>query len=89
MQDDKRLERIETKLDEMSKAIVALARVEERLGTLFYRLDAIDKDRVDQGKRLVAVEKNTGSNGQSLRSVERVFWIVFTAGAAYFIGGIS
>ena len=33
MPDDARLARIETKLDEMGKAIVSLARVEERMVT--------------------------------------------------------
>tara|TARA_R110000744_G_scaffold121840_1_gene226681 strand:- start:4671 stop:4943 length:273 start_codon:yes stop_codon:yes gene_type:complete len=83
MPDDARLARIEAKLDQMSEAIVALARVEERMITLFNRLDAIDKDRESQGKRLVAVEEKTGNNGQSLRFAERVFWIVVAAGVTY------
>ena len=83
MPDDARLARIEAKLDQMSEAIVALARVEERMITLFNRLDAIDKDRENQGKRLVAVEEKTGNNGQSLRFAERVFWIVVAAGVTY------
>tara|TARA_R110000868_G_scaffold174957_1_gene411845 strand:+ start:399 stop:671 length:273 start_codon:yes stop_codon:yes gene_type:complete len=83
MPDDARLARIEAKLDQMSEAIVALARVEERMITLFNRLDAIDKDRENQGKRLVAVEEKTGNNGQSLRFAERVFWIVVAAGVTF------
>jgi hypothetical protein len=89
MQDDARLARIEAKLDQMGEAIVALARVEERMVTLFNRLDAVDADRAAQGKRLVAVEQKTGNNGQSLRFAERVFWIVVAAGITYaFKGGI-
>tara|TARA_R110000823_G_scaffold314856_1_gene444828 strand:- start:868 stop:1140 length:273 start_codon:yes stop_codon:yes gene_type:complete len=83
MADDARLARIEAKLDQMGEAIVALARVEERMVTLFARLDAIDNDRAAQGKRLVAVEEKTGNNGQSLRFAERVFWIVVAAGVTY------
>jgi hypothetical protein len=89
MSDDGRLARIEAKLDQMGEAIVALARVEERMVTLFNRLDAIDKDRAAQGKRLVAVEEKTGNNGHSLRFAERVFWIVVAAGVTFaFKGGI-
>ncbi len=47
MQDDARLARIEAKLDQMGEAIVSLARVEERMVTLFNRLDAIDEDLPD------------------------------------------
>jgi hypothetical protein len=85
MPDDARLARIEAKLDQMGEAIVALARVEERMITLFKRLDAIDNDRAAQGKRLAAVEANVNSNGNSLRNAERFFWIVVSAGVAYAI----
>ena len=89
MPDDARLARIEAKLDQMSEAIVSLARVEERMITLFNRLDAIDKDRENQSKRLVAVEEKTGNNGHSLRFAERVFWIVVAAGVTFaFKGGL-
>ena len=87
MSDDARLTRIESKLDQMGEAIVALARVEERLVTLFSRLDVIDKDRVAQGARLLVVENNSGSNGQSLRFAERVFWIVVAAAVTYVFKG--
>tara|TARA_R110000765_G_scaffold424949_1_gene536835 strand:- start:353 stop:622 length:270 start_codon:yes stop_codon:yes gene_type:complete len=87
MNDDARLARIEAKLDQMGEAIVSLARVEERMVTLFNRLDAIDKDRAAQVKRLQAVEEKTGNNGQSLRFAERVFWIVVAAGVTYVLKG--
>tara|TARA_R110002153_G_scaffold15268_1_gene54664 strand:+ start:609 stop:878 length:270 start_codon:yes stop_codon:yes gene_type:complete len=87
MPDDARLARIEAKLDQMGEAIVSLARVEERMVTLFNRLDAIDKDRAAQVKRLQAVEEKTGNNGQSLRFAERVFWIVVAAGVTYAFKG--
>ena len=87
MPNDARLARIEAKLDQMGEAIVSLARVEERMVTLFNRLDAIDKDRAAQVKRLQAVEEKTGNNGQSLRFAERVFWIVVAAGVTYAFKG--
>jgi hypothetical protein len=83
MSEDPRLARIEAKLDQMGEAIVALARVEERMVTLFNRLDAIDKDRSAQGERLMAIEAAAGSNGQTLRFAERVFWIVVAASVTY------
>lgn len=85
MADDARLARIEDKLDQMGAAIVALARVEERMVTLFNRLDVIDKERVEQANRLQAVEEKTGNNGQSLRFAERLFWIIVAASVTYLI----
>ena len=79
MSDDHRLERIENKLDEVGKAIVALARMEERMITLFKRMDTLDNEQSAQGRRLSLVENRVGSNGQSLRFAERLFWIIATA----------
>ncbi len=83
MTDDARLERIEKKLDEVGQAIVALARMEERMITLFKRMDTLDQEQTQQGRRLQLVESKTGNNGQMLRFAERVFWIVVTAGVAF------
>ena len=78
-----RLDRIERKLDDVGKAIIALARMEERMITLFKRMDTLDATQDDQGKRLSSVETRVGTNGQSLRFAERLFWIVATAGVGY------
>ena len=83
MSDDHRLERIENKLDEVGKAIVALARMEERMITLFKRMDALDADQSSQSRRLTLIESRVGSNGQALRFAERVFWIVVTGAIAF------
>lgn len=83
MSDDARLERIEKKLDQVGDAIVALARMEERMITLFKRMDTLDADQAAQGRRLTLVESKVGNNGQALRFAERVFWIVATSGVGY------
>ena len=82
MPDDARLERIEKKLDQVGDAIVALARMEERMITLFKRMDTLDAEQSGHGRRIALVESKVGSNGASLRFAERVFWIVVTAGVA-------
>jgi len=83
MTDEARLERIEKKLDEVGQAIVALARMEERMITLFKRMDNLDQEQNQHNRRLQLVEGKVGSNGQMLRFAERVFWIVVSAGIAY------
>jgi hypothetical protein len=85
MSDDHRLDRIEKRLDEMSQAIISIARMEEKILTMFKRIE-------DHGTRITRVEddmntvKNkTGLNGQTLRFAERVFWIVAAAGVTYIL----
>lgn len=83
MGDDQRLERIEKKLDQMSEAIVSLARMEERMITLFKRMDSYDDKQEDLQDRLHTLEKRQGINGQTLRFAERMFWVVATAAVSY------
>jgi hypothetical protein len=87
--DEARLERIERKLDEVGQAIVALARMEERMITLFKRMDKLDQEQSNHGRRLQLVEGRVGTNGQTLRFAERVFWIVVSAGIAYIFTTMS
>lgn len=88
MSDDARLERIEKKLDEVGQAIVALARMEERMITLFKRMDNLDAEQASQSRRLQLMESKVGNNGQVLRFAERVFWIIFAAGFAFWLRGM-
>lgn len=77
--DDKRLDRIETKLDQLAEAVVSMARIEERMVTLFRRMDTYDKKQEGLTSRVDALEDESAGRGQMLRFAERVFWIAFTA----------
>lgn len=85
MPEEKRLERIEQKLDEMSKAIVSLARMEERMVTLFKRMDSYDDAQDKLSDRVSKIEKVSGADGVTLRFLERIFWIVATAGITAYV----
>ena len=85
MADEKRLERIEQKLDDMSKAIVSLARMEERMITLFKRMDGYDEEQNKLSERVSKIEKVSGADGVTLRFLERIFWIVATAGITAYV----
>ena len=80
---DDRLDRIEKKLDTMAEAIVSLARMEERMVTLFKRMDSYDTEQSDLEKRISEIEKSVGTNGQTLRFAERLFWIVTAGGVGW------
>lgn len=69
---DDRLARIEQKLDKMSEAIVSLARMEERMITLFKRMDAYDERQTTLEGRINQVEVKQAS----ALWTERVVWAV-------------
>lgn len=83
MSDDTRLERIEKHVDEVRQAIVTLVRMEERMVTLFKRMETYDLAQAELSTRVNKLERSVGTNGQTLRFAERVFWIVVSAGVAY------
>jgi vacuolar-type H+-ATPase subunit D/Vma8 len=70
-----RLDRIEEKLDKLSDAVVSLARMEERLITIFNRIEKVE-DRVDD------IEVVSSTSKYTLRFIERIFWIVASSGIA-------
>jgi len=84
--DEVRLDRIEGKLDKLSEAIIALARLEERTVTIFRRMDASETVSLQHTATLRTLEETSAGRGQTMRLLERVWWIVFTAsvGAALF-----
>ena len=83
---DERLTRIEDKLDKLSHAVVTLARMEERMITVFKRMDNIDDHQKAMWDRIVKLDQITASIGQKLQFFERIWWIVFTASiGAFFV----
>lgn len=80
-----RLGRIEGKLDKLAEAVVSLARMEERMVTLFKRMDTYDAAQKDISVRLSDMEKGTIKRSVWENAVEKGFWIIFGAGVAYII----
>lgn len=83
MSDEPWKDRIEQKLDKLAEAVVGLARMEERMITLFKRMDNYEKRQDDLETDVADLKKNVGSNGQTLRFAERLFWIVVAATVTY------
>ena len=73
-----RLQRIEDKVDRMSQAIVAMARMEERMISVFKRLDACDATMKKVDERLDESEKQAIARGQKIAFAERLFWMVLS-----------
>jgi Flp pilus assembly protein TadB len=74
--DDARLARIESKLDKLSDAVVSLARMEERMLTLFKRMDKYEQAQDNLTERVTEVEKISIGRGAIFRVVDKATWIV-------------
>ena len=75
---DERLCRMETKLDKLSEAIVEMARMEERLLTIFKRLEHMDSAFKKYDDRVDEIEKQALIKGQKIAFAERLFWMGVT-----------
>lgn len=82
---DERFNRIEDKLDKMSEAITTLARMEERMITLFKKMDKYDDSQSKLDARVSAVEKVTVQRGVVYQFLEKVFWVVVGAGVTFIV----
>ena len=80
---DLRLNRIEEKLDKVGEAIISMARMEEKMITLFNRMDTYDKKQSEVEKRLGGVEIGQASNAW----IERIVWLAIGAIFTYYIKG--
>ena len=67
-----RLNRIEEKLDKVGEAIISLARMEERMITLFKRMDTYDMQQSLLEVRVNKIEVSSASSAW----VERVVWLI-------------
>lgn len=78
-----RLTRIEDKLDKMSEAITLLARMEERMVTLFKGMDKQNDAISKLSDRVSAIEKVTVQRGVVYQFIDKFFWVILGAGVAY------
>ena len=74
--EDARLARIEQKVDKLSEAVISLARMEERMITLFKRMDSYESTQHHLQTRVTEVEKVSATRGAIFRLVDKVAWIV-------------
>ena len=75
---DDRLDRIEGKVDKLSDAVVEMARMEERLVTVYKRIDNVEALLNKMDDRLDQMERQALVRGQKIAFAERIFWMVIT-----------
>ena len=76
--EDERLSRMETKIDKLSEADIAMPRKEERMITVFKRLDMTDDAWKKYDNRMGEIEKQALTRGQKIAFAERIFWMILT-----------
>ena len=74
--EDLRLSRIEAKLDKLADAVVSLARMEERMLTIFKRIENYEERQQKIEDRVAEIEKDDASKDSVFSVVNRSIWLV-------------
>ena len=75
-----RLSRVEKKIDSLQEAVISLARVEERLVTVFNRQSKIESQVDSMEQKMDAMAESIATS----MGTERIVWILIAAGIAAF-----
>jgi phage shock protein A len=74
--EDLRLSRIEAKLDKLADAVVSLARMEERMLTIFKRIEHYEERQQKIEDRVTEIEKDDAGKDSVFSVVNRSIWLV-------------
>ena len=85
MADEQRLERMENKIDELTKVVTSMARIEERMITLFKRMETYEFRHDNLDSRIGDVEKTVTKTGVVDTVLEKGFWVVVGGGIAFLV----
>ena len=85
MADEQRLERMENKIDELTKVVTSMARIEERMITLFKRMETYEFRHDNLDSRIGDVEKTVTKTGVVDTVLEKGFWVVLGGGIAFLV----
>ena len=85
MADEQRLERMENKIDELTKVVTSMARIEERMITLFKRMETYEFRHDNLDSRIGDVEKTVTKTGVVDQVLEKGFWVVVGGGIAFLV----
>jgi hypothetical protein len=84
MQEDPRLGRIEEKLDKLADAVVSLARMEERMLTLFKRIEVYESKQAQLEQRVTDIELQDAGQNSIYRILDKSVWLVVGVAVAFF-----
>jgi len=81
-----RLDRIEQKIDQMSEAIIALARAEEKISTLTDFGKQQGEQLLTLINRVDRLENMVRENASTVNIINKIFWVVIAAAATGITG---
>jgi hypothetical protein len=81
---DLRLGRIEEKLDKLADAVVSLARMEERMLTIFKRIELYENRQDKIEIRVSDLEIEDAGKNSVIRIIEKASWLVLGIVLAFF-----
>jgi hypothetical protein len=83
MLEDPRLGRIEEKLDKLADAVVGLARMEERMLSIFKRIEKYEEKQEDLEGRLSTIELGEAGKNSIYRILDKSIWLVVGVAVAF------
>lgn len=83
--DERRIERMENTLDKVCEAVSQIAVVDERLLTLFNRLERFEKRLDEQEDKVIEISEDVILNSKLVKTSERFFWVGVSALASFVV----
>lgn len=82
---ERNIEKLGDKIDELTKVVTVMARIEERMVTLFKRMETYEDRHDTLDGRITNVERNTEQRGVVDSVVGKAFWLILGAGLAFVV----
>lgn len=83
--DERRIERMENTLDKVCEAVSQIAVVDERLLSLFNRLERFEKRLDEQEDKVIEISEDVILNSKLVKASERFFWVGVSALASFIV----
>ncbi len=80
---EKQLDKLGDKIDDLTKVVTVMARIEERMVTLFKRMETYEFRHDTLDGRIGDIEKTVTKTGVVDQVLEKGFWVVVGGGIAF------
>ena len=82
---ERHLDKLGDKIDELTKVVTTMARIEERMVTLFKRMDSYDTRHTSLVERVDEMENGSTRQAAVFGLFDKVFWLILGAGLAFVV----
>lgn len=81
--DEKRFDRLESKIDKLTEVVAQVVRVEEQLSNVSHRQDDLDRRLINNEQEIKSLTNLATSASKITDAINKLFWIVVAAAIAY------